>query len=150
MPKLPTDRKLSANQEAVIADVVKSVKDGERFSIAKSVERIHKIKPKSASTIAGRNWKQQEFREALLSALEERQIIGANSKVEQRLVEGLDAEGVMGIDFRTRLEYVKEINKISGVYAPEKRETMKLNLNMTKEEMDEKISQLRDELGDMS
>ena len=65
-----------------------------------------------------------------------------------RLDEGLDAKDGEKVDFRTRLDYVKEINKVSGVYAPTKTESksMKLNLDMSKEELEGKIKELQGEL----
>lgn len=160
-------KKLSIKQEAVIADVLKTVKEGGKLSVAKSVEKIYDVKsPKVASVMASQNLANPDFRLSLLAALEERNIIGANSKVEQVLSEGLDAtkkqaivvdrddrgrpilEYVNETDFGTRLEYAKEINKIAGVYAPEKHETKKfnLNLNMSKEELADRIRSLRGEL----
>jgi hypothetical protein len=149
MPKLAKGRKLSQKQEAVIRDVVKSVNDGDSFSVARSVKKIYDVKKTSANTIASRNMKKDDFRNALMDALEGRNIIGADSKVEQRLDEGLDARDGERIDFRTRLDYVKEINKISGVYAPTQTETksLKLNMDMSKEELENKIKLLQEELG---
>lgn len=148
VPKKTRGKKLSIKQEAVIADVIRSVNGGGGFSVAGSVEKIYNATKESASTLASRYLRDDDFRGTLLSALESRKIIGANSKVERRLVEGLDAETVNGADYHSRLEYIKEINKIVGVYAPEKRETksLSLNLNMTKEELDEKVRSLQEEL----
>lgn len=163
-------KKLSIKQEAVIADVLKTVKRGEKLSVAKSVEKIYDVKSsKVASVIASQNLANPDFRLTLLEALEERSIIGADSKVEKVLAEGLDATKgvslVVGHDERgkpildieqvadhgTRLEFAKEINKIAGVYAPEKRETKKFsfNLNMSKEEVADRIKALRGELEDV-
>jgi hypothetical protein len=151
MPKPPKGRKLTTKQEAVIREVVRSVRDGEKFSVANAVEKIYNIKKTSAHPMAAKNLRNDNFREALLDALEERRIIGADSKVEQVLSEGLDAESKGEVDYRTRLEYAKEINKIAGVYAPERHESkhLKLNLNLSKEELDEKIKDLKDELDDV-
>ena len=148
MKKSPRS-KLTIKQEAVIADVIRSVKDGEKMSVAKSVERIYETKNiGSARTLATRNLNNDDFREALLFALEDRKILGADSEVEEVLASGLKAESKGEIDYRTRLEYVKEINKVAGMYAPERREShnIKLNLNMTKEELDKKIRLLKEEL----
>ena len=150
MPRKPKGKKLTTKQEAVIRDVVRSVKKGEKFDVARSTEKIYDVSSKaSASSIAAKNLRKEPFREALLDALEERDIIGANSKVEKRLTEGLDAESKGETDFKTRLEYIKEINKIAGVYAPLKTESkhLKLNMNMSEEELDKKIENLRKELG---
>lgn len=142
-------RKLTTKQEAVITEVVRDVKKGNKLSVADAVERIYNVSSrKSAHAVASKNLSNPDFRSALLKALEERDVLGKGSKVENRLVEGLDAESKGETDYRTRLEYIKEIHKIAGVYAPEKHESRKmtLNLNMSKEELEEKIKTLREEL----
>ena len=148
MPKRSKKHKLTPKEEAVISDVIRSVNEGESFSPAKSVERIYDVRKSSAATIASKKMRDDDFRNALMRALEERRIIGADSKVEQVLAEGLDATSGEDPDFKVRLDYAKEINKIAGVYAPEKKETksLHLNLNMTEEEMEEKIKELQEQL----
>jgi len=106
---------------------------------------------KNVRAIVHNNFKNPDFRAALVAGLERENILGANSRVERRLVEGLDAETDKGsVDYRIRLEYIKEINKIAGVYAPEQKETRKLslNLNMSEEEATQKIKELKGELGE--
>ena len=145
MPKRAKGRKLTSKEEAVIVDVVRSVNKGDKFSVARSVERIHDATKKSSAVIASRKMSNDDFRNTLMAALEQREIIGADSKVEQVLSEGLDAlTEKENPDFRVRLDYAKEINKIAGVYAPERRETksMHLNLNMSEEELKKKIAEL--------
>lgn len=146
---MKTNRKLTTKQEAVITEVVRDMKKGEKLSVTNAVERIYNVTSrKSAAAVATKNLADPDFRVALLKALEERDILGPGSKVENRLVEGLDAEDKGETDYRTRLEYIKEIHKIAGVYAPDKHETRKmtLNLNMSKEELEEKIKALKEEL----
>jgi hypothetical protein len=89
---------------------------------------------------------------ALLDALERNGLIGVDSKVSRVLINGLEAVkltkfGLMD-DYMARLAYAQEINKISGVYAPEKRESKNLNLNVdiTPEELDQRIESLSKEL----
>ena len=146
----PTKRqKLTTKQAGVIADAVKGVREGGKLKLAESVEKIYNVSSiHSARSIATANWGKEHFREALLNALEERKIIGADSKVEKVLTSGLDAEKEGEVDHRTRLDYAKEINKISGVYAAEKKETktMKLNMDLSEEELNRKINALREEL----
>jgi hypothetical protein len=52
------------------------------------------------------------------------------------------------VDYATRLKYIQEINKIAGVYAPERKETktLRLNVDVSEEELDEKIKKLQREL----
>jgi hypothetical protein len=146
-------KKLSIKQEAVIADVLKTVKEGGKLSVSKSTEKIYDVKSRAiAQSISSQNLAIPEFRQALLNGLEERQILGANSRVEGRLAEGLDAEDDRGnLDRKTILEYIKEINKVAGVYAPEQRESkhLRLNMNMSKEEVADKIKSLQGELEDV-
>jgi len=151
MPKRSKKHKLTPKEEAVIVETVRSVNEGEKFSVARSVEKIYDVKKTSAAAMASKKMRNDDFRLTLLTALENRNIIGADSKVEQVLDEGLEAT-TLGDDpdYRVRLDYAKEINKIAGVYAPEKRETksMHLNLDMTEEELDKKIKELSEELQD--
>ena len=152
MPPRPKGRKLTPKEEATIAETVRAVSEGESFSVSKAVEKIHDVKKSSSYAIANKKLQNPDFRSALLVALENRKIIGANSKVEARLAEGLDAEGVAGQpELRVRLDYIKEINKIAGVYAAEKKEvkSLRLNLDMTKEELKERIETLQDEMDDI-
>jgi hypothetical protein len=152
MPKRSKKRKLTPKEEAVIAETVRAMNAGEKFSLAKSVDKVYNVtKESSAKNIASQKMNNDMFRNALLVALEDRRIIGADSKVEKVLVEGLDAEREGDPDHRIRLDYAKEINKISGVYAPQKLETksMSLNLNMSDEEMKQKIRELQGELEDV-
>lgn len=148
MAKRAKRSKLTPKEEAVITDVVRAVDAGEGFSVSKSVHRIYNMNKNSASVEASRKLNNEDFRNALMLALENRKIIGADSKVERVLDEGLDAENKGEPDHRTRLEYAKEINKIAGVYAPEKKETksLNLNLNMDKEELTGRIRELQEEL----
>ena len=145
-------RPLTIKQEATIGEVMKDLKEGKKLDVASAVGRIYNVNgPESAVAIANKNLKNDNFREALLIALENRDILGPGGKIENRLAEGLDAEDKHGVDYKTRLEYIKEINKIAGVYAPDKKETksLRLNLNLTPEEVAERISSLSEELEDV-
>ena len=149
MPPRSKKHKLTPKEDAVIAETVRAVNAGEKFSLAKSVEKIYNVKKTSAATIASQKAGQHDFRATLLAALENRKIIGADSRVEQVLDEGLDAVTEKdNPDFRVRLDYVKEINKIAGVLAPLKSETksMRLNMDMSEEELNKKIKALKEEL----
>ena len=89
----------------------------------------------------------------MLESMQKKGIVGKNGKVETRLVEGLDAitsdpKGTEMIDYGNRLRYVQEINKITGVYAPEKHETSKiaLNVNISEDEANKRIDKYFREL----
>jgi hypothetical protein len=86
------------------------------------------------------------FREALISSLIEKKILGADSKTEDVLVAGLDAEKNGEVDYDVRLKYAQELNKIAGVYAAEKKQTMNLNLDVSEEELDKRIRELQEQL----
>jgi hypothetical protein len=145
---------LSTKQKLVIEDVVETVKTGGKIDINKSHSKFYNASnPHSNNQITYQNLNRVDFRIALIEGLKKAKIIGNNSIVESKLIEGLDANGITKggmsyIDFRTRLEYIKEINKISGVYAPEKIDKRQTNLNidLTAEELEKAINKLQAEL----
>jgi hypothetical protein len=141
-------RSLTYKQKLVIADVTERVKHGKPMKLVESVEKFYDTKNRaSAHQVVAANMRSENFREALISSLTEKKILGANSKTEGVLLEGLDATTPQGdINYDTRLKYVQEINKIAGVYAPETRKTLNLNLDMTEEELDKKIDELQEQL----
>lgn len=152
MTKIPKTKNnphgLSVKQDLLIRDVVAKVKMGKSPKILESIEKIYDVKNrKSALSVKDRNMKNPNFREALIESLIEKQILGADSKTESRLLEGLDAENRDGtIDYEARLKYIQEINKIAGVYAPERKQTLNLNMEMTDEELDKHIKELSEQL----
>ena len=152
---------LSGKQLLVVDDLIRKIKAGEELNAVESTQKFYKAKNKNVAKVTtSKNFQNVNFRAALMNGLGDKKILGRDSKVEQRLTEGLDAgtkrpiktkEGVDYVDipdFPTRLSYIKEINKIAGVYAPEKRETksMILKADITEEQLDEKIRRLQDEL----
>ena len=160
---------LTRKRQLVVEGVIDDIDRGKGMDLAKVTQKIYNVNGKeSAKTIASGLWKNKDFREALVHGLKKRKILGANSKVERVLDEGLEAiskrlevvdrdekgrpiyESVEEKDYKTRLAYVQEINKIAGVYAPEKKDSRRVNLNidMTKEELDERIKKLSDELNE--
>jgi len=139
---------LTYKQDLVIQDVTAKVKQGKKADIMGSVERFYDAKDRaSANQVLVYNMKQPNFREALVFNLVDKKILGADSATEKRLIEGLDATDKSGfVDYDARLKYIQEVNKIAGVYAPSVSKTMNLNLDMTEEELDEHIKELRDQL----
>ena len=147
--------RLPIKQQLVIADQIKRIQDGGSVSLADSFEKIYDVSSRASAKSMASNYyhNSEQFRNALIDGLINKNIIGADSKVEKRLREGLDAtkesrEGGDRPDYRARLSYAQEINKIAGVYAPEKKETKKMTLNvdMSSQELDKKIEQLNKEL----
>lgn len=144
---------LSAKQKLVIEDMVNDVKQGKKLDAVKSTDIIYNTKDKrNSEVIASENLHKPDFRAALIEQLSDAKIIGQNSRIAKALNEGLEAvtTGKFGgeADHKTRLAFVQEINKITGVYAPEKTEskTLKINVNMSGEELQDKINQLQQEL----
>lgn len=150
MPKIKKTRLnpygLTQKQSAVIADIINEVEQGKGLNPTASHRKIY-ASPNS-NQLAYQNFQKIDFRTALLNGLTKRKILGKNSKVEKRLTEGLDAIFNKHPDFKTRLAYIQEINKISGVYAPEKKQTSRLNVNLdlTPEELKMRIKQLDQEI----
>lgn len=153
--KTPTNpHGLSIKQQAVIQDVVEDVKAGRGVNLAKSTQKYYTVKNKNvAQVVATQNLGNANFREAMLEEFKANKIAGKNGKVAVRLMEGLDAitfnpSGKEFIDYARRLSYIQEINKITGVYAPERKQvqTMSLSVDMSAEELDAKIGRLQKQL----
>lgn len=157
MPKIPITARnpygLSSKQKLVIDDMVNDIEHGKKLDAVKSTKLAYNTtNDKVIANVNSKNMSKDGFRQALIDGLSKSKIIGANSKVEQRLAEGLDAltTGKDGgeVDHKTRLAFIQEINKITGVYAPEKidKRTLKINVDMSSEELQDKINQLQAEL----
>lgn len=139
---------LTYKQRLVIADATAKVGRGGKPDLIGSVEKFYNVKNRNTaqSVLVNLN-KNQNFREALVASLVEKRIIGADSRTEDVLLEGLEAETKDGRpDYDIRLKHVQEINKISGVYAPEKRQNLNLNLDMSEDELEEHIKELQMQL----
>ena len=140
---------LTYKQDMVIRDVVKRVSKGDKMKLVESVEKFYDVKNRnSANQIVTYNMKNQNFREALINGLIEKNILGANSITEGKLIEGLEAtSGQSGApDYDTRLKYIQEIHKVAGVYAPEVKKNLNLNVDMSEEELDKHIKELQAQL----
>jgi hypothetical protein len=145
---------LSAKQKLVVEDMVRKIRKGKPLKPVDSTKKFYDVgSEKMAGVITSTNMANPDFRAALMEGLEEREILGRNSLVEKKLAEGLDATTKMGmeIDYATRLRYIQEINKIAGVYAPEKKETksLRLNVDISQEELDKRIKSLQKELDEV-
>jgi len=141
---------LSNKQKLVIEDMVRKAAKGKAITPVKSTSKIYDVGSENmAKVITSKNLSNPDFREALMEGLEKRTILGKNSLIEQKLDEGLDAVDKEGnVNYDTRLKYIQEINKVAGMYAPEKKETksLRLNIDMTQEEVNKKIKTLQEEL----
>ena len=139
---------LTYKQDLVVKDVMNKVKQGKKMTIVESVEKFYNVKNRdSAKQVVAYNMRQPNFREALVASLIEKKILGADSITEGKLIEGLDAIDKDGnVNFDTRLKYIQEVNKIGGVYAPERKQTMSLNVDMREEELNGRIKELQEQL----
>ena len=143
---------LSRKQLTVVSDVVENIRQGKGLDVTASVARIHQTK--NPSTIASRHMSNIDFRQALIDELYRSKTIGKNSKVNKVLTEGLEAvkytrDGdIAGEDFQARLAYVQEINKITGVYAPERTDKRVLNMSidLSPEELTKRIEELKNQV----
>lgn len=143
---------LSAKEKLLVKDIVGKVKSGESIKPVESVKRIYNVSSEnSARVISSQKMNNPDIQQALIDGWSDKKIIGPGGKIETRLEEGLDATTEQGgVDYNNRLKYIQEINKITGVYAAERREVRKLSLNidMTEDELDKEISRLTEELED--
>jgi hypothetical protein len=137
--------------------IEKQIQDTGKVNIKEAIRLVRNLStPASVRETVSTRLKNVDFRRALVDQLSRAGLVGQNGKVGQQLAEGMGAETkirdkdgeVITIekDHKTRLEYIKEINKITGVYAAEKKETRRMNLNidLSKEEIEE----LRREVND--
>ena len=139
---------LTYKQDLVIKDITNKVNEGKNMKPVESIERFYNVKNNaSARSALSYNMKQPNFRSALVDSLIEKKVLGADGLVEQKTLEGLDATTERGaVDYSNRLKYIQEINKIAGVYAPEVKKSMSLNLDMSGEELDQHIEELQKQL----
>lgn len=147
MTRMPKG-KLTLKQELVIRDTINRVAKGKGVDLVASTEKFYRTKNRNVTkSLVAYNNRNTNFREALITSLVEKGVLGADSKTEDRLLEGLDAKTKDGsVDYDARLKYVQEINKIAGVYAPETKKTLNLNLDMSEEDLDKHIKELQRQL----
>lgn len=142
--------KLTHKQDLVIEEVVEGIKQGRGAQLTEAHRKIYNMSTRNGDSVAAaKNWQLDYFREALIQRLRDRNVLGPNGKLENRLAEGLDAEDGEGTtDYNARLRYIQEINKIVGAYAPKKVEkrSATLSVDVTGRELDKKIEQLQAEL----
>lgn len=139
----------------MIIDQIDRIQRGKGVNLTDSFDKVYNTKNRQvARSMASNYWRESDnFRNALIEGMLNKGILGPDSKVEQRLNEGLDAvkvdsDGEKHVDYKNRLDYVKEINRIAGAYAPDKSESRKMTLNVkvSDKELDKKINQLQSEL----
>lgn len=112
---------LTYKQRLVIKDIACSIRRGEKVDAPNSHMRIYRPKNKAtASVMANENLNRPNFMDALIQELEYQGVLGVSGKVEEVLLQGLNAYQKIGKeyypDYLARLKYVQEINKIVGIY----------------------------------
>lgn len=117
---------LTLKQLLFIENIVRDIVNGKPINPIDAVKKVYDVKSyNTAKSMASENLTKPNIHKALASMLEKRGIAGPNGKIEKKLIEGLDAiiplEGVnrgspAQPDFKMRLEYIKEINKVVGLY----------------------------------
>lgn len=140
---------LSKKQMLTIEEVKNQIVRGEVPNLAKAHNKIYDTKGRGAE-LAYQNYNRLNYRQALIEALQERQIIGENGKVEQRLVEGLDAtDNNNKPNLSVRLEYIKEISKMIGLYSQKERPDKSLGISIQLNRdttLEHEIRQMEEEL----
>lgn len=106
---------LSAKQKLVINDMVDDVSNGRGINPAQSTKKFYAAKSmKNAAEISRQNWNKLGFQDALHDRLKQANISG---RLALSLNEGLEAVDSIGhVDYGIRLDYIKEVNRILGVY----------------------------------
>lgn len=149
---------LSIKQRLMIEDMVSEIRDGKGFLPVRSVMKFYQVKNKNtAYQIANKNINKGNFRRALIYELRLARLIGSDGTLVRKLNQGLNAtqknvEGKEVPDYRTRLDYIKEINKICRVYKSERTNGLieeaciKINLNLSKKDLKKRIDRLQEEL----
>ena len=143
---------LTAKQDLTIKGIVEDVANGKGFQNVANHKKFYNTKNDNVTqAMASQNLGKLNFREALLTGLKKRNIIGVNGKVSQRLAEGLDAKSLKSDpdplgEKKVRLEYIKEVNKVIGAYAPLKIDQRSLTAQIKPEDLDKGINSLQDEL----
>lgn len=157
MPKVKKTPKnpygLTNKQQLMITDIAESVQKGNGFKPVESAKKFYNVKDyNNANSVATYNMKSEDFRNALMAELHKKNIIGENGLVNTKLIEGLDATKLTkygdSVDYGVRLDYIKEINKVIGAYAPEKKDIRQLSIktDMSEDALNDKIDKLMKEL----
>ena len=142
---------LTKKQNFVIQEAIETIKQNKNLNLTKITAKYYNTK--YPDEISNQNYHKLNFREALINGLTKRKILGNNSIIEKKLTEGLEAitttkDNGEQTDYKTRLSYIQEINKIAGLHAPEKidKRTLNLNIDIPSDELDKRIQQLQQEL----
>ena len=139
---------LSKKQILTIEEVKNQLARGEVPNLPAAHNKVYDTNG-NGNELANQNFNRLNYRQALIEALREKKIIGENGKVEQRLAEGLDAiDNKDSPNYSVRLDYIKEINKITGVYSPQETLNRRLgvSIQLSGDELEQEILKLEEEL----
>ena len=139
-------------KQRLTADLIASdIADGKGVNMIRAHQDIYPTKNKNtAKSIAHSNGGIATFRLEIIKGLRKKRILGVNGKLQQRLAEGLNAKlvGSGKPALMIILAYIKEINKVLGVYAPLRidQRTFNLKASRTPQELHDNIVGLEGEL----
>lgn len=157
---------LTNKQLLVIDDMVANLEKEGHITPVSSTSKFYNVSSKaSAAVVSSKNMKDPDFRAALIEKISGGALyFGEDPVIDKSLREGLTAttarQEIIGYDekgkpvfvyvkdpdYKTRLSYIQELNKIAGVYAPEKKVTKTMKYEMTEEEVEKRILELQEEL----
>lgn len=109
---------LTLRQQLFVTHLVTAIRMGEPIKPKECIKRVYDVKnDATARSMASEYLSKPNIRKSLQHELKKVGLVGNNSKVEQRLTEGLDAVTSNGmVDYMARLHYIQEIHKIVGLY----------------------------------
>ena len=142
---------LTSKQRLTAELVARNIADGNGVNMMEAHNDIYAPKSKkTASNMARVNGGIEGFRLEIIEGLRKKKLLGVNGKLQQRMAEGLNAKlvGSGKPAYTIILAYIKEINKVLGVYAPVKIDQRTLNLRstLTPQQLHANISGLEGEL----
>ena len=147
-PTLNNPYALSKKQILTIEEVKNQLARGEVPNLPQAHNKVYNTNG-NGNELASQNFNRLNYRQTLIKELREREIIGKNGKVEQRLAEGLDAiDNKDSPNYSVRLDYIKEINKITGVYSPQETLSRRLgvSIQLSGDELEQEILKIQEEL----
>lgn len=108
---------LTLKQQLFIAHLVTTIRTGKPIKPKESIKAVYHVKnDTTARSMASEYLAKPNIQQSLQHELKKVGLMGNDSKVEQRLTEGLDAVTSNGmVDYMVRLHYIQEIHKIVGM-----------------------------------
>jgi|SRR3990167_2392785 len=109
---------LTLKQQLFVDHLATSICTGKPIRPKDCVKMVYSVKnDATARVMASENLSKPNIKKALRHELQKAGLLGNNSKIEQKLTEGLDAVKENGeVDYAVRLRYIQEIFKVIGLY----------------------------------